>query len=75
MGLAQILRGSNGEAEPRLTSGGKAASIASLNDFLCKAPTGFKGAGVSARAVRGHRFGLGLPAADRQALILFLKTL
>jgi hypothetical protein len=27
----------NGEAEPRLTSGGKAASMASLNDFLCKA--------------------------------------
>jgi hypothetical protein len=24
----------NGEAEPRLTSGGEAASIASLNDFV-----------------------------------------
>jgi hypothetical protein len=27
MGLAQILRGSNGEAEPRLTSGGEAATL------------------------------------------------
>lgn len=38
-------------------------------------PTGFKGAGVTARPVKGHRFGLGLSASDRQALILFLKTL
>ena len=38
-------------------------------------PTGFKGAGVSARAVKGHRFGLGLSATDRQALISFLKSL
>lgn len=38
-------------------------------------PTGFKGAGVTTRAVKGHRFGLGLSAADRRALISFLKTL
>ncbi len=38
-------------------------------------PTGFKGAGVTARAVKGHRFGLGLSPTDRQALISFLKTL
>ena len=38
-------------------------------------PTGFRGAGVKARAVRGHPFGLDLSAADRKALIAFLKTL
>ncbi len=42
------------------------------DDYL---PSGFKGAGVTARAVKGHRFGLGLSASDRQALISFLKTL
>lgn len=39
------------------------------------APTGFRGAGVKARAVKGHAFGLNLSVADRQALIAFLKTL
>ncbi len=38
-------------------------------------PTGFKGHGVNARAVKGHEFGLRLPAAEKQALIAFLKTL
>ena len=38
-------------------------------------PTGFKGVGVTTRAVKGHRFGLGLPASERQALISFLRTL
>jgi CxxC motif-containing protein (DUF1111 family) len=38
-------------------------------------PTGFRGAGVKTRAVKGHLFGLNLSAADRQALIAFLKTL
>lgn len=38
-------------------------------------PTGFKGAGVKARAVKGHQFGLGLSATDRADLISFLKTL
>ena len=38
-------------------------------------PTGFKGVGVNARAVKGHRFGLDLSASDRQALISFLKSL
>src|ERR1044072_7585271 len=57
-------------------------SIATLEDWFDPArlsetyvPTGFKGYGVRTRAVKGHRFGLGLSAADRQALILFLKTL
>jgi len=39
------------------------------------APTGFKGYGVTTRAVPGHNFGLSLSPADRSALIAFLKTL
>jgi Di-haem oxidoreductase, putative peroxidase len=57
-------------------------SVATLEDWFDArrlkddyVPTGFKGAGVTARAVKGHRFGLGLSASDRQALISFLKTL
>jgi hypothetical protein len=38
-------------------------------------PTGFRRAGVSNRAVKGHTFGLKLGEADRRALIAFLKTL
>ena len=38
-------------------------------------PTSFKGAGVKVRTIKGHRFGLDLYAADREALIAFLKTL
>jgi len=38
-------------------------------------PTGFKGAGVTARAVKGHPFGLTLTADDKRALIAFLRTL
>jgi hypothetical protein len=38
-------------------------------------PTGFKGNGVTARAVKGHTFGLNLSPEDKQALIAFLKTL
>ena len=42
------------------------------DDYL---PTGFKGAGVKARAIKEHPFGLDLSPTDRQALISFLKTL
>jgi hypothetical protein len=38
-------------------------------------PTGFKGHGVTTRAVRGHTFGLNLSPEEKQALIAFLKTL
>jgi hypothetical protein len=31
--------------------------------------------GTKTRAVRGHEFGLDLPAEDRKALIAFLRTL
>ena len=57
-------------------------SVATLEDWFDPrrlqddyVPTGFKGAGITSRPVKGHRFGLGLSASDRQALILFLKTL
>lgn len=57
-------------------------SVATLDDWFDSrrlkddyVPTGFKGAGVTTRAVKGHRFGLELTASDRQALISFLKTL
>jgi hypothetical protein len=38
-------------------------------------PTGFKGAGVTTRAVKGHEFGLKLPPQEKAALIAFLRTL
>src|SRR5262245_5534558 len=57
-------------------------SVATLEDWFGPrrlrddyAPNGFRGAGVKTRAVKGHVFGLNLSAADRQALIAFLKTL
>ena len=57
-------------------------SVATLEDWFDPrrlnddyVPTGFRGAGVTTRAVKGHRFGLGLSASDRQALISFLKSL
>jgi mono/diheme cytochrome c family protein len=42
------------------------------DDYLA---TGFRGAGVTTRAVKGHAFGLNLPPEDRAALIAFLKTI
>lgn len=57
-------------------------SVATLEDWFNPArlkddyiPTGFAGAGVKTRAVKGHPFGLTLSEADRAALIAFLKTL
>jgi len=57
-------------------------SVATLEDWFDPrrlrddyAPTGFRGAGVKTRAVKGHAYGLNLSAADREALIAFLKTL
>jgi hypothetical protein len=42
------------------------------NDYV---PTGFKGYGVTTRAVQGHEFGLKLSPDEKTALIAFLKTL
>lgn len=57
-------------------------SVATLEDWFDRrrlrvdyVPTGFKGYGVKARAVKGHEFGLDLSDGDRKALIAFLKTL
>lgn len=57
-------------------------SVASLEDWFDPrrlrpdyVPSGWRGRGVTARAVPGHRFGLDLAADDRRALIAFLETL
>jgi hypothetical protein len=57
-------------------------SVATLEDWFDPrrlrddyVPTGFIGYGMQTRAVKGHEFGLKLSAADKQALITFLKTL
>ena len=57
-------------------------SVGSLEDWFDPrrlkedyVPTGFRGFGVTHRAVPGHRFGLDLPADDKSALIAFLLTL
>jgi hypothetical protein len=57
-------------------------SVATLEDWFDPrrlrddyVPTGFKGYGISTRAVKGHEFGLQLSPEDKAALIAFLKTL
>jgi hypothetical protein len=57
-------------------------SVASLEDWFDPrrlsedyVPTGWRGPGVTHRAVPGHRFGLDLSAEDKRALIAFLNTL
>jgi hypothetical protein len=57
-------------------------SVATLEDWFDArrlrddyVPTGYKGYAVEKRAVKGHEFGLKLSAADKSALIAFLKTL
>lgn len=57
-------------------------SVATLEEWfdprrlqLDYVPQGFKGHGISTRAVKGHEFGLKLSARDKRALIAFLRTL
>ena len=57
-------------------------SVATLEDWFDErrlrddyVPAGFASYGVKARDVRGHDFGLKLPAGEKKALIAFLKTL
>ena len=57
-------------------------SVASLEDWFDPkrleedyVPSGFRGPGVTRRAVPGHTFGHDLSAPDKRALIAFLKTL
>jgi mono/diheme cytochrome c family protein len=61
---------------------GHNGSVLTLEDWFDPArlradyvPTGYKGYDGTTRGVEGHEFGLDLPAADRNALIAFLKTL
>lgn len=57
-------------------------SLAALEDWFDPrrlrddyVPTGWRGPGVTTRAVPGHEFGLDLAADDKRALIAFLETL
>jgi hypothetical protein len=57
-------------------------SVSSLEDWFDPkrlqddyVPSGWKGPGVKARAVPGHKFGLDLSEEDKKALIAFLRTL
>ena len=57
-------------------------SVATLEDWFDPrrlrddyVPTGFRGYGVTKRAVKGHEFGLSLTVEERKALIEFLRTL
>jgi len=57
-------------------------SVATLEDWFDAnrlrddyVPTGWRGYNVKARPIKGHEFGLKLPADDKKALIAFLKTL
>jgi hypothetical protein len=57
-------------------------SIATLEDWFDPrrlradyVPSGWRGYGVTTRAIPGHPFGLELSAADKEALIAFLLTL
>jgi hypothetical protein len=57
-------------------------SVATLEDWFDPrrlrddyVPTGWKGYGVTTRAVPGHEFGLKLSVEDKRGLIAFLKTL
>jgi hypothetical protein len=61
---------------------GHGGAVATLEDWFDArrlrddyVPTGFRGAGVRTRAVKGHEFGLRLSAQDRRALVAFLRTL
>jgi len=38
-------------------------------------PGGWKGPGVTERAIQGHPFGLNLKADDKNALLAFLRSL
>jgi hypothetical protein len=57
-------------------------SVATLEDWFDPqrlrddyVPTGYRGYAVQTRAIKGHEFGLKLPAEEKAALIAFLKTL
>ncbi len=56
-------------------------SVAALEDWFDPrrtnddhVPTGWRGAGVTTRALKGHPFGMWLSAQERRALIALLRT-
>jgi hypothetical protein len=61
---------------------GHSGDVASLEEWFDRArlrddyvPSGWKGFKQTHRAIPGHEFGLRLPAAEKKALVAFLKTL
>ena len=64
---------------PVLLHDGSVASLEEMFDperlKLDHAPGGWKGPGVTKRAIPGHPFGLNLTSADKSALIAFLRRL
>jgi hypothetical protein len=64
---------------PLLLHDGSVASLEEMFDpnrlSAEHVPGGWKGPGVSKRAVPGHPFGLGLPPEEKSALLDFLRSL
>jgi hypothetical protein len=64
---------------PRLLHDGSIASLEEMFDASrLKAdhvPGGWKGPGVTERAILGHRFGLGITPQEKEALLAFLRSL
>ena len=64
---------------PRLLHDGSVASLEEMFDPARLNPThvpgGWKGPGVTQRAIPGHAFGLSLNAEDKSALLAFLRSL
>jgi len=64
---------------PRLLHDGSVASLEEMFDparlLPGHVPGGWKGPGIETRSIPGHQFGLSLSAADKTALLAFLRTL
>ena len=64
---------------PRLLHDGSLASLEEMFDASRLAPDhvpgGWKGPGVTQRAIPGHLFGLSLDVREKDALLAFLRTL
>jgi len=64
---------------PRLMHDGALTSLEEMFDAVREdpdyAPRGWNPAGMTKRAIPGHRFGLTLPEDDKQALLAFLRSL
>jgi hypothetical protein len=64
---------------PFLLHDGSVASLEELFDGSRLSPDhepgGWKGPGISKRAIPGHRYGLDLPSEEKEALLAFLRSL